>query len=57
MTCGRCETAIKSEVSAIDGVISVSADFRSGTVVVIHEPEVDIDEIREIIGFEGFTVD
>jgi Cu+-exporting ATPase len=57
MTCGSCSSAIESELSELDGVISVSVDLSSGRVTVTHEPELSVDEIRETIILEGFTVE
>lgn len=34
MTCGHCVRSVKGEVAKIDGVESVSVDFKSGTVTV-----------------------
>jgi len=57
MTCQRCVAAINAELSALNGVISVSIDLRSGTLVVEHEPEISIDEIKDIVILEGFRIE
>jgi len=57
MTCRRCVTAIDREVSALGGVISASTNLRSGVLTVEHEPEVSIEEIKNIVILEGFSIE
>jgi copper chaperone CopZ len=53
MTCRSCVNAVNKEVSAIDGVISVTVDLNSGETVVVHEPGVSVDEIKDAIILEA----
>jgi copper chaperone len=56
MFCERCEAVVRREVSAVGGVISVTANHETGEVVVEHEPNVNIDAIKNAIILEGFGV-
>ncbi|MCL2355607.1 MAG: heavy-metal-associated domain-containing protein [Defluviitaleaceae bacterium] len=56
MVCQSCITTVERAVSDVDGVISVSANFRANTVTIIHDDTVDINEIEKIIEQEGFNL-
>jgi copper chaperone CopZ len=57
MVCsGRCVSAITRAVSDVDGVDRVWVDWRGDLVTVVHEPDVDIDAIKDAITSEGFDV-
>jgi copper chaperone CopZ len=56
MSCGRCVTAVRNVVSALDGVINVSVVLNSGLVTVEHNPGLSVTEIREAITTEGFSI-
>jgi len=57
MNCRRCVTAIDTELSALSGVHSVSLDLRSGALIIEHELEVSIEEIKDIVILEGFSIE
>jgi copper chaperone len=48
MTCGHCQRAVTEEVSAVDGVGSVSVDLASGMVTVTADRPVDRADIAAI---------
>jgi len=56
MTCNRCVNDVKRVVSALEGVIDVSVNFRDETVTVEHDSELDIDTIKSTIEAEGYNV-
>ena len=58
MTCNRCENRIKNALSDMDGIISVSADFRTDTVIIEHdsEYELDIEAVKSVITAMGFNI-
>jgi copper chaperone len=56
MTCNRCVNSVKKAVSALDGVISVSVDLKAERVTVEHDPELDVDTIKESITAEGYNI-
>ena len=57
ITCQRCASAIDRELSALNGVTNISINWRSGILVVEHEPEVSIEEIKNIVILEGFRIE
>lgn len=49
MTCGHCESSVRSEVSQLAGVTGVEVSAKSGTLVVESEaPLVDADVIAAV---------
>lgn len=55
MVCEGCENRIKNAISLIDGMESVNADYKTGTVTILANKEIDklkIEEKIEDIGFE-----
>ena len=56
MVCSRCENKIINAVSAIDGVIEVSADSNADLVTVVHEPGLDLALAESAIIGEGFNL-
>jgi copper chaperone CopZ len=55
MTCGHCEAAVTTEVSAIAGVTSVAVDLETKLVTVEGE-DLDADHIVAAIDEAGFEV-
>ena len=55
MTCGHCESAVKQEVGALDGVTDVAVDLDTKDVVVTGSA-LDRDQIVEAIDEAGFDV-
>lgn len=52
MTCGHCESAVKNEVGALDGVSSVEVDLDSKLVTV--SGDASDDAIRAAIDEAGY---
>lgn len=55
MTCGHCESAVKTEVSAVPGVTDVAVDLDTKLVTVIGE-QLDDATIVAAIDEAGFEV-
>jgi copper chaperone CopZ len=56
MHCSHCETAVKAEVSAVDGVESVLVDLDSKRVVVAGA-HLDDSAVRAAIEEAGYEAD
>ena len=56
MTCSHCERAIESEVSAIAGVCSVTADAAAGTVIVESTHELDVTDVAAAVDEAGYEL-
>ena len=56
MTCAHCERAITQEISAVDGVESVTVDVASGTVTVTAAKPVDRADIAAAIDEAGYAL-
>ncbi len=58
MKCGGCENTIVTKLSALNGILSVTASHLQKRVDVEFEPsEIDLDEIEDTITEAGFSVD
>jgi len=53
MSCGHCETAIKSEVGNVAGVSSVAVDLDSKDVVIAGA-ELDVDALIAAVDEAGY---
>lgn len=56
MTCGHCERAIVSEISAVDGVQTVTVDVATGAVTVTATKPVDRADIARAVDEAGYTL-
>ena len=56
MTCGHCEHAVTSEISAIDGVDTVAVDLATGVVTVTASQPVDRADIAHAVDEAGYTL-
>lgn len=59
MTCNHCVASVTEEVSAIDGVASVSVDLQVGgasRVSVVSERPVAAEQIRDAVTEAGYTL-
>lgn len=56
MTCAHCERAIAQEISAVEGVSSVSVDVATGTVTVTATQSVDRADIAAAVDEAGYTL-
>ena len=57
MSCTGCENRIKNAVSSIDGVVDVTANFKTGVVTVDLDDKIDENTISERIEDIGFEVE
>jgi copper chaperone len=56
MTCDHCARAVRTEVSAIDGVTDVDVDLDSGVVRVTTEQPVPTTALRDAVEEAGYTL-
>lgn len=56
MTCAHCERAITQEISAVDGVASVTVNLSSGTVTVTATQPVDRADIAAAVDEAGYAL-
>jgi copper chaperone CopZ len=56
MTCGHCEASVKRALSAVDGVVSVSADRQRSLVQLeVHRSTaLDAAHLQDLVEDEGF---
>ena len=54
MTCGHCANAVTEEITAIDGVSTVSVDVESGQVIVTGEATAE--QVAAAVGEAGYAV-
>jgi copper chaperone len=56
MTCDHCARAVRTEVSAIEGVTDVDVDVITGVVHVAAEEPVPATALREAVEEAGYTL-
>ena len=56
MTCGHCQSAVTEQISAVDGVETVSVDLTTGTVTVTADRAVDRADIAAAVDEAGYSV-
>jgi len=59
MTCSHCVASVTEEVSAIDGVESVSVDLQVGgasRIMVVSDRPVPVDQIRDAVTEAGYSM-
>ena len=59
MTCSHCVESVTGELSAVDGVVSVSVDLKSGAasrVMVVSSKPVPLDEVRAAVTEAGYSL-
>ncbi len=54
MTCGHCETAIRTEVSQIPGVTDITVSAAAGRLVVRGDGQVDDAEVIAAVDEAGY---
>ncbi|MFC9818293.1 heavy-metal-associated domain-containing protein [Streptomyces erythrochromogenes] len=54
MTCGHCEGAVTSEISALPGVTSVKAVAASGEVTVVSAAPLADEDVRAAVDEAGY---
>ncbi|MBW5482552.1 heavy-metal-associated domain-containing protein [Streptomyces bambusae] len=55
MTCGHCEGAVTSELTALPGVTSVKAVAAAGEVTVVSAAPLAEDAVRAAVDEAGYT--
>ncbi|MCX4693267.1 heavy-metal-associated domain-containing protein [Streptomyces sp. NBC_01408] len=56
MTCGHCESAVTSELSALPGVSSVKAVAATGEVTVVSAAELADEDVRAAVDEAGYEL-
>ncbi|WP_326697560.1 heavy-metal-associated domain-containing protein [Streptomyces sp. NBC_01754] len=56
MTCGHCEGAVSEEISALEGVTSVTAEASSGRVTVTSAAALPEDVVRAAVDEAGYEL-
>ncbi|MFF8377068.1 heavy-metal-associated domain-containing protein [Streptomyces sp. NPDC015661] len=56
MTCGHCEGAVSSEISAIAGVSSVTAVAKTGEVTVVSDAPLDRADVAAAVDEAGYEL-
>ena len=56
MTCGHCEAAVTSEVSAVEGVTEVNVDLEA-KIVTVHGEDLNQELLIAAIDEAGFEVE
>lgn len=59
MTCSHCVASVTEEVSAIDGVESVSVDLNAGgpsNIMVVSNKPIAVDEVRAAVTEAGYEL-
>ena len=59
MTCSHCVASVTEEVSAVDGVESVSVDLKAGgasRIMVVSSKPVPVDNVRAAVTEAGYSL-
>ncbi|MGX2997106.1 heavy-metal-associated domain-containing protein [Streptomyces sp. JNUCC 64] len=56
MTCGHCEGAVSTEISALPGVSSVKAVAATGQVTVVSGAPLDEEAVRAAVDEAGYEL-
>lgn len=56
MTCGHCEGAVSQEISALDGVTTVTAVAKTGEVTVASAAPLDEEAVRAAVDEAGYEL-
>ncbi|MBD8504902.1 heavy-metal-associated domain-containing protein [Hoyosella sp. G463] len=56
MTCGHCENAVRSEISALPGVTDVAVDLATGAVTITSDTDLDQAALREAVDEAGYAI-
>lgn len=59
MTCSHCVASVTEEISALDGVESVSVDLQVGgasRIMVVSNRPVSTDQVRDAVTEAGYTL-
>lgn len=56
MTCSHCVSAVTEELSALDGVTSVSVELEGGRVTVVSDQPIGRDLVRAAVEEAGYEL-
>lgn len=56
MSCTHCEKRVEQAVKRVRNVINARVDFRTKSVEIAYEGEIDQNEVRERLKEEGYEV-
>lgn len=56
MMCEGCENRVKNAIKNLEGVEDVTADFKTGKVIITAKENINQEEIRELIKDIGYEV-
>lgn len=59
MTCSHCVASVTEELSAVDGVESVSVDLKAGgasRIMVVSSKPVPVDDVRAAVTEAGYSL-
>lgn len=56
MVCNGCENRVQNVLKMVDGVENVIADYKTGTVKISSNIEIDKNDIKEKIEDIGFEI-
>ena len=56
MTCDHCSRAVRSEISAVEGVTEVNVDLPTGKVRVTADQPLSTAKLREAVEEAGYTL-
>lgn len=56
MTCGHCVSAVREEISVLDGVSDVDVNLETGAVVVTSNTELDPQAVADAVDEAGYVL-
>lgn len=56
MTCSHCESSVREEVEALDGIQSVEISARDGSLVITSSSPVADEDVARAVAEAGYTV-
>lgn len=56
MTCGHCVSAVREEISVLDGVSDVDVNLETGGVVVTSNTELDPQAVADAVDEAGYVL-
>lgn len=56
MTCEHCERRVSTEISAVQGVLTATADHSTGTVTVESAAPLEVELVRAAVDEAGYRL-
>lgn len=56
MTCGHCVSAVREEISVLDGVSDVDVNLETGAVVVTSNADLDPQAVADAVDEAGYVL-